>query len=194
MSLNQDQKDWIMKAIEKGFSFLEVKTKLQKARYNPKLIDEMLEEFEAIKEKFTIPEEKRDESKEKEFEKKVNLFIRDEDTKELSWSEKRSVKKFLKNITQYQKVMKKSIDMIKKEIELFSENVKDEKQRVKEEEYLKKEIIDRIIDSKEVLDIEHPITGEDVTKENLNSLNITQLIELMEENVEALQIIVDGKL
>lgn len=193
MSLTQDQKDWIQNAIEKGHTYLEVKKKLQKARYNYKVIDMMLEEYERVKKDYVI-EDKRDEIEEEKFENNVKKFIEDEDTKELSWNEKRQIKSFLKGVNKYQEVMKKSIEMLKKEIELLSENVKDEKNRKKEEEYLKIEIIDRIIDSLEILDIEHPKTGKEVKKkEDLIDLDLNELIELFEENTESVGVIVNGK-
>ena len=198
MSLTIEQNEWIERAYNKGFTFLQVKKKLQEAKYPIEIVEEMLDGYEILAEKDKVIEtkaEKKETKKEEiEFEGKVKEFINNEDSKELSRRDKRYIKKFLKSITIYQKVMKKSLEGIKKELELLSINVEDKKQQAKETEFLKRDLIERMIESKTILDIEHPITGEDATKENLKTLNINQLIELMEENAEALQIIVNGKI
>ena len=50
------------------------------------------------------------------------------------------------------------------------------------------------MDSTELLDIEHPDINEPITKENLQTLDLDTLIALLEENVDTLKRVVDGKI
>lgn len=187
MELTNEDKEWMIKAIDKGHTRLEIKKKLEEAKYTEKRINLFLNYYdEIIRPEETITEDK-------EFKENVKEYLKG-NKEGLGWLEKREIKKFIKNIETYKKVLKSATDAFKKELEEF--NKKDwTKGKVDTElEYLKQEIIERLIDSKQCLIIEHPKTGAEITKENLQDLTIEELINMMEENTEELDLIVNGKI
>lgn len=192
--LKEEDKNWIEEAYAKGLTILEMIKKLEEAGY-PK---EKLEKFE---EYYEIIEESQREAKEKEikiedekqFKESVRKYFED-NKKELSWSERREVKKFLKNVETYAKLLDKANKGFKKEIEEIMKKGWTLGRIEKELTNLKKEIIQRILDSKEILDISHPYTGVEVNKDNLKDVKMEDLIKLIEENVEELNLVVNGKI
>lgn len=197
MVLTEIEKDWTKKAIEKGFTKLQLKKKLQDNKTPNEKILEIYDYYDEIEKEYIISksenELKEDKEKEIQFKDNVKKFVEGKE-KELSWSEKREIKKFLKNITKYNETLKATIKMIKEEMNKMRIKFNDEKILKQEEELLRRDIIDRLIDSKEVIDVQHPVTGEDITKENLKELPLDILIIILEDNVETLQMVVNGKI
>lgn len=192
IQLRKQDIDWIKKAVELELTRLQIKRKLQEAEYTDERIEAFLDQYDIEMDKIRLKEEGRDIKDEEEFKTNVKKYFEDKET--LSRSEKREVKKFISQIEKYSKMVKTAIKGFTQEIEIMEKKGINEEKIKKEMEYLKKEIIDRLIESKEILDIEHPKTGREINKENLQDLNVTELIELMEENVEALELIVEGKI
>lgn len=197
--LSNKDKEWIEKAINLDLTQLQVVRKLQEVNYPDERIEAFLEYYENNKKKEVEDEKetglgiKRKDNKEDEFEENVKSYF-GKNNKSLSWNEKRVVKRWLGQCDKYSKIMKKAIEGFKKEIENIEKKDLGKEKFEKEMNYLKKEIIDRLIESKGILEVEHPITKEEITKENLKDLDINILIELLEENVESLDMIVNGKL
>lgn len=191
MTLNDTEKDWIEQAYEKEFTELQVRKKLKEARYTDKRIEEFIEYFKSI----SPPEyeEERDVEDEKKFEGDVKKFIEGND-KDLSWGEKREIKKWIKKVGNYSKSIKIAIIGIRKEFEYITTQPKFAKRIDKELDDLKSEIIERIIDSKQVLEIEDPLTGEEATKESLSKCDIPTLIKLLEDSVDTLDALTNGKI
>lgn len=187
--MNEEDRDWVEQAINSDYTKLQIKKKLEVAGFNKDKTKAFLEYYESLKNET----EEKDKKDEKEFEKSVKEFAKGE-RGNLSWGERRKIKHFMKGIKKYSQVMKGAIEMVKKEIIFMNEQKWTEGKIEEEMNYLKDELIDRIIDSKGILEIEHPITGEEVTKENLKSLNIDQLTNIMEDNVKTIDEFINGKI
>ena len=194
-NLSETDKDWIELTLQKDFTKLQMKRKLKEARYTDKRIEEFARYFDYVKNKEDEEEQKvkRDVKEEEKLEKSVSKYLED-GGKDLSWGEKREIKKFLKNITKYKETLKIALDGIRKEIEIISTNEKFSNRIDKELQDPKEEIIDRIIDSKQVLEVEDPVTKEEATKESLSKHDIKLLIKLLEDNVEVLDALTNGKI
>lgn len=187
--LTRKDEKWIMKGIEKQMTKLQMRKKLLEAGYDEEKIDEFAKYFEA-----NLPKEEliKNEKEEKKFEGNVRKYF-DENRKDLSWGERRQVRNFIKQAERYSAIVKKAIEGFRKEIEFINKQEWAKGKIEKEMEYLKDEIIDRLLESKAILEIEHPITGEEITKDNLKSLEMDMLIGLMQEATNSLDMLVNGK-
>lgn len=192
MSLDNKKKEWVDLAIQKGHSLLEIKKKLQQARYTNKQIDEMLDYYQERIDMYKI-DESHDKQSEDEFEQNVHIFLKDNNSNLLSKKEKKEIKSFINNIKKYNKVLSKSIEKIKEELRKFKDNVKDKKKIEKEEEWLKRDIIEQLINSTEIVYIDNPKTNEPISRDNLKKLNIDELIILLEVVLKETERIVNGK-
>lgn len=193
--LTEEDKEWIENAYQKGFTSLQLKRKLEKAHYTEERIESFIQYLEHItKENEQHLQKKKQLENDEEFKKSVQQYFT-EQKKEMSWGERRAVKKFLKNVEKYMKAWKIIIEQFKKEIERINELFKGDKTKVaRETEYAKQEFIDRIIDSKIILDVEDPITGLEATKENLSNNDTDTLIQLGEQGITHMGEIINGRI
>jgi predicted phosphatase len=130
---------------------------------------------------------------EEKFKGNVKTYF--EDKQKLGWRERGQVKKWLKNLNKAIKVLDTAILGLKKEYDYIIQEQAKKGIKIEDElRDLKEEIVDRIIDTKEIIYIEDPNTKVEATKESLNKCNINQLIKLMEDNVEILNETVNGKI
>lgn len=196
MSLTKKEEKWIEKAIESDYTELQVRKVINKSKIDETKKEEIINEFLKYKKakEEILEEEKKERNKEEEkgFEKQVKIYL--EDKEKLSWSERREVKKWLNNCEKYMKALKEGIRKFKEEVDYMNEKGWETYKIQRELDILKNEMIERIIDSKEVLEVENPKTREEATKENLKDLNIDELILLLEDVVNSLDQVVNGKI
>lgn len=195
--MNERDKKWVIGAIEKDMTRLQVKRKLQEHEYPEKKVDIFLDFYDECQDeikRMKQEENKEKESSESEFKDSVRKYADKETRKELSRKERRDVRIFLRNVNRYLQTVKIAIEGFKKEIDHINSQDWSKGKIEKELGYTKEEMIARIVESKQILEIEHPHTGEDVTEKNLKSLEMDELIELMEENVNTLDLVVNGKI
>ena len=129
---------------------------------------------------------------EEKFKEQVKDYFKG---KEMTFWDKREVKKWLKNVEKYMKILEETIKKVKEEYEYIIKKQEEKGFKVEKElNYMKKEIIDRIMDTKEILIIEDPNTKMEATKESLMKCDVNQLINLLEENVKILKETVEGKI
>lgn len=189
--LTEEEINWTNRSIEKGLERIEIAKILRKANYTDDKINKILEYYDAE----TKEEEKTEENNEKEdkFEENVKKYLEGNE-KELGWFERRAVKKYIKQIELFSRTLEIAIKKFKQEMTEF--NKKDwTKGRVETElGILKQELIKTLIDSKECLYIDHPKTGEEITKENMQDLSIDELITLLETASKELDMLVNGKI
>ena len=191
--LTEEDKIWIENVIDKGITNVQMKKKLKEANYNEERIQEFLKYYEKSLPKIEIKEE-RNIKEEKEFEKKVKKY--QENPYNLGWLERKKVKSWLNNVRKYIKAIDETIIILKKEIETISEKFgKDNMQLTNELEDLKSEMIDAVINSKDIMIIEHPYKeGVEATKENLTDVELVDILELLEDSNNELKLIVNGKI
>ena len=195
--LSRDEKEWISRAIEKDLTRLQVKKKLSDSGYNWDKIDNMIDYFDSIKdnheeiEREEQPIQTKEETE--EFKNNIKTYF-EGNKKDLSGKERRFIKKYMKSVNAYNETLKKASEKFRKELEAFEKEGWSFERMAKETEYLKREIIDRVMDLTELLEVDHPITGEEINKENLKSLNIKELINLIDEGNEVLDLMVNGKI
>jgi hypothetical protein len=188
--LKDEQKEWVESAIAKGFTRLQAKKKLKDTGFNEKEIDDFLDYYDSIKK---VVEEVVDPVEEEEFKKDVKQYF--EDKSGLSFWKKREVKSWLKKMNKLNKVLKDTIRGLKLELKTIkSKTIKEIDNVDKEIVDLKKETIDRMLELRSILIIEDPNTGEEITKESLQSCEMEQLIEMLEENRKVLELTVNGKI
>ena len=136
--------------------------------------------------------EKASKEDELDFKEDVKAYM---DGENMSVMRKFKVKKFLKNLEKYKKIMLVSLVGIEKELQHIDKDLEmDSEEKEKEINDLQEEIVDRILDSKEIFDIVNPETGEEATKKNLMRCELNSLITLMRENVESLELTINGKI
>lgn len=200
IQLTSRDKDWIGRAIDLEMTRLQVKKKLQESKFSDERIEVYLNYYDVLMDKKRDIELKEEEVKkpekkeeEREFKESVKSYF-GQSKKELSWSERRQIKRFIKQVEKYSKMIKIAIKGWYDEMEFINRQEWSKGKVDKEMEYLKKEVIDRLIESKSILDIEDPVTHKEITKESLMNIDIDKLISLLEENVESLDMVVNGKI
>lgn len=190
--ITPEEKAWTEKAVDTGFTRLQIEKKLMEANKKSLKIKEVLKYYDSIVKDLDEGQEERDLTDEEEFKEEIKDYF---DGKDMGFFQKRKIKKFLKSLKAYKDMLDVAITGIKKEVEEIKNNVEfDNKRKDKEMESLKLEMIDRIIDSKQIFDIEDPLTGEEATVDNLKKNDLNTLLNLLQINVEALQQTIDGKI
>lgn len=194
--LTDRDKDWIEKGVEKEMTRLQMRKKLRESNYKDEKIDLFIDYYDLLIDKKNKMEKeltgKKEDEDEKEFKSEIKKYF--ENKGDLSWGERRRIKRWLRDVKKYSNIIKEATNWFKKEVEYINKQDWNKGKIEDEMKILKTEIIERLIESKELLDIEHPITGEEVTKENLKDVEIDMLIKLLEDNVETLDLIVNGKI
>lgn len=190
--LTDEDMQWIETALKRNFTKLQMIKKLQETKYTEEKIKSFKEYYEKISQN----------SEPKEFYKQDDKF--EEDVKkwtegkkdELSWQEKRAVKKFLKQINKYLTILKTTSKAMTKEvIEIKNRFGTNSTRMDKELEQIKEELIDRIIESKAILDITDPKTGKEATKELLMKNDLDSLIKFFDEEiVRDVDAVVNGRI
>lgn len=196
MKLTEKERDWTRKAIEAGHTKIEIKKKLKDTGYPAEKILEIFDYMDEIEQEYIISEAPEPPKKAAEtFEKNVRKFLQGNEN-ELSWSEKRDVKKFLKNVTKYTETMKVVMKAIKAEVDTINKRFGvGSKDTAKEIETLRRDMIDRVIDAKDILIIEHPRTGKTIEKkEELSDLTFDELMDIMEDNIKELEVNINGRI
>lgn len=188
--LRPEEEEWVEKAKERGFTKLQMKTKLEQNNYSQEKIGAFLEYYgEEVYKQEEMPALEEEE----DFKKQVELYK--SKPEELSWKKRREVKNWLKNLKKQLVVMKKLVETLKKSVNMNFERYKNDKEQLdKELKLLKEDLIMQIMATTTIFHITHPYhKGVEATKENLKDVNLEDLIELMELNTQELELEVNGK-
>jgi len=178
--LTEEEMEWIENAIRRGFTKLQMRKKLSEVKYPEERIESFCNYYESL---IQAAEPEKKYEQEDEFEESVKKWHEGKKD-ELSWGEKRAVKKFLKQMNKYLVVLKATSEGMKKEtIEIKNRFGKDSMRMDNELNHVKEELIDRIIESKSILDITDPKTGKEATKELLMKNTLDELITFFDEEI-----------
>lgn len=199
MNITKKEENWIKEAGKKGLSRLAVKRKLERigGKYDENKIEEMLNFYGKLNVE-TIEEKQEKEEEEFKGEYMEYLELKEKRSGKLGFRERLKYKdciRFEKNISKLLEIMKVTLKGVRKElVEMGKKFSKNEEKYNKETNDLKIELIDNLMLTKGVLEIDNPKTGKEATKDNLMECNINELLNLFEENVESLGRQINGKL
>lgn len=175
-----EDKEWVEDAIGKGFTKLQMRKKLLEVNYPEARVEAFCDYYDEI---YSSVKEENVLENEEELEENVKKWHEGKKD-EMSRKERKEVKRFLKQMNKYLVVLKATSDAIKKEvIEIRNKFEGDMGKIDKELENVKEELVDRIIDSKNTLDIFDPKTGKIATKELLMKNSLDILLDFFDEDI-----------
>lgn len=189
--MNDEDMEWVENALKRGFTKLQMRKKLAEVKYPEEKVEMFCSYYdELVKE--TEPEKVFEH--EDDFEDSVKKWHEGKKS-ELSWEERRAVKRFLKQMNKYLIVLKATSESMRKEVlEIKRRFEGDSKAIEKELDNVKEELVDRIIESKSILDIADPKTGKEATKDLLMKNDLDTLINFFDnEIVKDVDAVVNGR-
>lgn len=196
--LTKEEKDWVKMAVDNKVNEKDIKKELKKEGYSEEEQKKILEYFYKLdyeKRRGETDEAEREieKEKEKEFEEQVNKY--NEDKGSLTKKEKKEVERFLKEVKKFQRFQKKMLES-SKQTKNKIDSIKNTSysKAHDEEEKLKIKMSEALLQSKDILEIEHPhYENTEITEGNLKECSTDELIGLLEDNVEELNNFLKGK-